>query len=68
MAPPATGEDAPDGDKGGVDTGGIMEDGEPNAIGLTEPISNAELFAEYDLGEGIAEPVETYKGRSSSSL
>ena len=43
---PAMGEDAPDGVKGGVEVGGIKTDGEPSAIGLTEPISNAEALAE----------------------
>lgn len=66
--PPAPVEDAPVGVKGGVETAGIKTDGEPNVRGHMDPISNEEAPAENDLGEGIAEPVEAYKGRSSSAL
>ena len=47
---------------------GIKTAGDPRASGLTEPMSSAEPLAEKDLGEGTAEPVEAYKGRSSSGL
>lgn len=56
----------PVGVKGGVDVEGFITDGEAGASGLIEPNSSPE--PEYDLGEGNAEPVEAYKGRSSSGL
>ena len=62
MVPPA-GEDPPDGVKGGDEAGGIKADGEPSVKG-----SNGGELTEYDLGEGIAEPVEAYTGRRSSTL
>jgi hypothetical protein len=42
MAVAATGDEAPDGVRGGVEDGGIKTDGEPSDIGLSEPISNVE--------------------------
>jgi len=65
---PPIGDEAPEGVKGGVDVGGIIIDGEPRASGLIETMSSDEPLAEYDLGEGTADPVEAYKGRSSSGL
>ena len=55
--PPIGDEADIDGDKGGVD---------PIPNGLIDPIS-IELI-EPHLGEGMAEPVEAYKGRNSSTL
>ena len=60
------GEAAARGDIGGVEVVGNENDEGPRAIGLIELIS-AELTA-IDLGEGMAEPVEAYTGRSSSFL
>ena len=69
MAPaPPIGGEAPEGVIGGVEVGGIKTEGEPSVNGLIEPISNEEVLAENVLGEGTAEPVEAYKGRSSSGL
>lgn len=65
---PLIGEEAPDGVMGGVEEGGIEKGGEPRASGLIGPMSREEMLAEKDLGEGTAEPVEAYKGRSSSGL
>lgn len=64
---PPIGEDAPDGVMGGVE-GGIKTEGEPRASGVIDPMSREEALAEKDLGEGTAEPVEAYRGRSSSGL
>lgn len=61
---PATGDDA-DGVKGGVGADCIKEDGELN---VKESIEEALGEFEYDVGEGKAEPVEAYNGRSSSGL
>lgn len=63
IAPPI--EVVPVGVKGGVVVEGFITDGEAGASGLIEPCSSP---AAYDLGEGKAEPVEAYKGRSSSCL
>jgi hypothetical protein len=65
---PPIGEEAPVGVIGGVEVVGIITDGEPRASGLIELMSREEAQVEYDLGEGTADPVEGYKGRSSSSL
>uniref|UniRef100_A0A7C9DAS8 Uncharacterized protein n=1 Tax=Opuntia streptacantha TaxID=393608 RepID=A0A7C9DAS8_OPUST len=65
---PPIGEEAPVGVKGGVDVEGINIDGEPSPRGLIGATSKALALDEYDLGEGTPEPVEAYKGRSSSSL
>jgi hypothetical protein len=43
---------------GGVETEGISKEGELRSIAP----------AECEFGEGIAEPVEAYKGRNSSAL
>jgi hypothetical protein len=63
---PFIGEEAPVGVMGGVETEG-KTDGELRESGLNDPMS-IEAPAEYDRGEGTAEPVEAYKGRSSSVL
>lgn len=44
----------------GGDIGGV----EPSANGLIEPI---EISIDTDFGDGIADPVEAYTGRSSST-
>lgn len=68
-------EETADGDIGGVEVGGNSKDDEvggsskadePRVNGLSVAMSTAE--AERDLGEGMAEPVEAYKGRNSSGL
>ena len=64
---PFIGEEAPVGVIGGVETEGIRIDGELSESGLNDPMSR-EAPAENDLGEGTAEPVEAYRGRSSSVL
>ncbi len=61
------GEDTPEGDMGGVEAGGINTDGEPRASELIEDMSK-EAPVENDRGDGTAEPVEAYRGRSSSGL
>lgn len=60
-------EHAVEGDMGGVEVVGIsIEEDEPRVSGL-EVAMSIELSA-ADFGEGIAEPVEAYKGRNSSGL
>lgn len=60
-------EQAADGDMDGAEVvEGINKDDEPRATGLNVAISTA--LAESDFGEGIADPVEAYKGRNSSCL
>ena len=64
---PLLGEEAAArGDMGGVEVVGIGKDDELRANGLNTVMSKAPL--EWDLGEGIAEPVEAYTGRNSSGL
>lgn len=65
---PPIGEVAPEGVMGGVELDGINIDEVPRASGLIDPMSRAEVLAENDLGEGTAEPVDAYRGRSSSGL
>ncbi len=65
MFPDMGDEQAAEGDMGGVEVGGINKDDEPRANGLNVAMSTAD---EIDLGEGIADPVEAYKGRNSSRL
>lgn len=67
MVPPI-GEDTPEGVIGGVEVGGIKTDEEPRASGLIGDMSKEEAPTENDLGDGTAEPVEAYNGRSSSGL
>lgn len=55
-----------DGDLGGIEQVGKDREVEPRADGPKDPKS-IELI-EPDAGEGIAEPVAAYKGRSSSGL
>ena len=63
--PPLLGDEAAaSGDMGGVDVAGIDIADEPRANGLKAAISAA--LTDIDLGEGMAEPVEAYTGRSSS--
>jgi hypothetical protein len=57
---PREGEDTADGVRGG-----IAADGE---FSVKESIEEALGEVEYEVGEGKAEPVEAYTGRSSSSL
>jgi hypothetical protein len=57
---PHEGEDTANGVRGG-----IAADGEFN---VKESIEEALGEVEYEVGEGKAEPVEAYTGRSSSSL
>lgn len=63
---PLIGEETPEGVKGGVDEGGIRAEGEPRVSGLIDAMSSEE--PQIDLGDSTAEPVEAYKGRSSSGL
>ena len=65
---PPTEEAPAEGDIGGVEVGGTITDGEPRASGVIDVISNDDAPLEYDLGERTADPVEGYKGRSSSGL
>ncbi|KAM1872079.1 hypothetical protein ACFX13_006085 [Malus domestica] len=65
---PPIGEEGPVGVMGGVEAGGIIMDGELRESGVIDPMSREAAVAENDLGEGTAEPVEAYKGRSSSGL
>ena len=62
------GKEAPEGVMGGVEVDCITKEGEPRASKLIDIISNEEAPFEYDLGEGTADPVDAYKGRSSSGL
>ena len=65
--PPDFGEEATaKGDMGGVEVVGNGKADEPSARGLKLAISAALITA--DLGEGIADPVEVFTGRNSSSL
>lgn len=58
-----------DGDMGGVNgIGDITEDGEPGKRFMAAAKSIPLVAAEPDRGDGTAEPVETYKGRSSSCV
>lgn len=45
-----------------------MIEEEPWPSGLIDAMSNDKVPGENDLGEGTAEPVEAYRGRSSSGL
>jgi hypothetical protein len=64
---PLLGDDEPaKGDMGGVETVDIGKDEELRDSGLIDVMSIA--LAEYDFGEGIADPVEAYTGRNSSGL
>lgn len=65
---PPRGEEAPDGVIGGVEVGGIRTEEEPRERGLSDPMSREAATGENDLGEGSAEPVDAYNGRSSSGL
>lgn len=67
-ADPPIEDEPPGGVAGGVEVEGIMIEGEPRANGLIDAISKEEAPEENDLGEGTAEPVEAYRGRSSSGL
>jgi hypothetical protein len=60
MVPPHEGEDTADGVRGG-----IASDGE---FTVNESIEEALGEFEYEVGEGKAEPVKAYTGRSSSEL
>ena len=63
--PPIGDEQETVGDIGGVEVVGISNE-EPRAKGPNVAVS-IEL-TEPDFGEGMAEPVEAYSGRSSSGL
>lgn len=65
MLPPIGEEQVTEGDTGGVDELGTINEDEPSDNGLNVVMS---IEAERDFGDGMAEPVEAYSGRSSSGL
>lgn len=66
MFPPIGDEHVTAGDIGGVEVPGNNMDEEPRARGLNVDMSIDPTGLAF--GEGIAEPVDAYKGRSSSGL
>jgi hypothetical protein len=65
MFPPPTGDET-DGEIGVVEALDRSTDEEPRDNGL-KVVKSIELI-ETDLGEGMADPVEAYRGRNSSAL